>query len=74
MRPATAALYLAALFLASYANGDAHAYLDPGSGSMMLQALMAGVVAALAVTRMYWDRLKAFVSRRQAGRENLLGD
>jgi hypothetical protein len=74
MRPATGAFYVAALFFASYARGDAHAYLDPGSGSMMLQALMAGLIAGLAVIRMYWDRLKAFVSRRRPEGENLLGD
>jgi hypothetical protein len=33
------------------------AYLDPGSGSMILQ-ILAGGVAAIAVTaRLYWSRL-----------------
>ncbi len=36
---------------------DIFAYLDPGSGSMILQ-ILAGGVAALAVTaRLYWNRL-----------------
>jgi hypothetical protein len=37
------------------------AYLDPGSGSMILQ-LLAGGAAAVAVTgKLYWRRLKRFV-------------
>lgn len=36
---------------------DLLAYLDPGSGSMILQ-IIAGGLAALAVTaKLYWNRL-----------------
>ena len=35
------------------------AYLDPGSGSMILQ-MLAGGVAAFAVTgKLYWKRIKS---------------
>lgn len=38
----------------------AHAYLDPGTGSLILQGIL-GTVAAVAVTgRIYWHRLKRF--------------
>jgi hypothetical protein len=37
------------------------AYLDPGSGSMILQ-LIAGGLAAIAVTaKLYWKRLLRFL-------------
>ena len=37
------------------------AYLDPGSGSMILQ-ILAGGVAAIAVTaRLYWNRILKFL-------------
>jgi hypothetical protein len=37
------------------------AYLDPGSGSMILQ-IIAGGAAALAVTaKLYWNRLLKFL-------------
>ena len=40
---------------------DALAYLDPGSGSMILQ-ILAGGVAAIAVTaRLYWNRILKFL-------------
>jgi hypothetical protein len=55
----------AALILsASY--GTAFAYLDPGTGSIILQALIAGVIGTAAMARMYWTRLKD-VFRRTFG-------
>jgi hypothetical protein len=40
----------------------AYAYLDPGTGSYMLQLLIAALLAAIVTVRMYWGRIKAFVS------------
>ena len=35
------------------------AYLDPGTGSMLLQVLLGGVAAVGVVARLYWHRLIA---------------
>ncbi len=44
---------------------DVFAYLDPGSGSMILQ-ILAGGVAAIAVTaRLYWNRILKFLRIRK---------
>ncbi|MFT5446332.1 MAG: hypothetical protein ACI9DC_001498 [Gammaproteobacteria bacterium] len=40
--------------------GVAYAYLDPGSGSILLQGLLAGIAGAVVVGRLYWQRLKVF--------------
>ena len=40
----------------------AAAYLDPGSGSMLLQLLLGGVAALGVIARLYWHRLTAVVS------------
>ncbi len=37
---------------------NAHAYIDPGTGAMLLQALLAAGVAVLA----FWRQIKNFVS------------
>ena len=37
----------------------AHAYLDPGTGSMVLQVILASVMGGLFVLKRYWHRLKA---------------
>jgi hypothetical protein len=34
------------------------AYLDPGAGSMLLQALAGGIAGIAVVGRLYWGRLK----------------
>ncbi len=37
---------------------NAHAYLDPGTGSIILQAVVASVASSIFVVKMYWYRLK----------------
>ncbi len=41
-------------------GAPAHAYLDPGTGSMLLQLLLGGVAGALVVGKLYWHRVKDF--------------
>ena len=43
-------------------TGQAHAYLDPGLGSMLLQGLIAGIAAASFLASRYWQKLKALFS------------
>jgi hypothetical protein len=33
-------------------------YIDPGSGSLFLQALAGGIAAVGVTTRLYWRRIK----------------
>ncbi len=40
---------------------QAYAYLDPGTGSYMLQMLVATLLGALYALKIYWSRLKAFI-------------
>ena len=39
-----------------------YAYLDPGTGSIILQSLLAGIAVTIGVLRLYWHRCKAFLS------------
>jgi hypothetical protein len=41
----------------------AHAYLDPGTGSYILQLALAAIVGALFAVRLFWGRIKAFFTR-----------
>lgn len=48
-----------------FLSGNAHAYLDPGSGSAILQGIL-GALAALAITlKLYWHRLLRFFGLRK---------
>ncbi len=40
----------------------ASAYIDPGSGSYLFQIIAAGAIGAAYSLRLYWDRVKSFVS------------
>jgi hypothetical protein len=40
---------------------DAHAYFDPGTGSMVLQLLMASILGFIFTLKTYWGNFKAFV-------------
>ena len=42
----------------------AFAYLDPGTGSMILQALIGGVAVAGATLSVYWNKIRSFVTSR----------
>lgn len=57
-----------ALNLAGF-SAAAHAYLDPGTGSILVQSLLAGIAGAVAVVSLYWQRVKAFfVNMRKSSR------
>ena len=52
--------------MAIYAT-PAYAYLDPGTGSLLIQGLIASIAAAGAVVRLYWHKIVGFFrSRKQA--------
>ena len=41
---------------------EAFAYIDPGTGSLILQWLVGMVLAGFAVLNIYWQRIKNFLS------------
>ncbi len=40
----------------------AYAYLDPGTGSMILQGVLAAVAGSMFFLRTYWYKVKSFFS------------
>lgn len=51
---------VAAIVLLIFAQ-PSHAYLDPGTGSIVLQGLLASIALALGMLRLYWQRCKTFL-------------
>lgn len=43
-----------------------YAYLDPGSGSMLLQVLLGGAAAVGVIVKLYWHRLRRLIGLRSA--------
>lgn len=58
-RPAGHAVGAAALLAAT--TGDALAYLDPGTGSIILQGLIAAAAAVGVTARLYWGKITGFL-------------
>lgn len=44
---------------------DAWAYLDPGSGSMLLQMILGGLAAFFFTLKLYWKKWTSFFSRKK---------
>ena len=43
-------------------TGNAYCYLDPGTGSYVLQMLIAGLAGALLAIKIFWLNIRAFFS------------
>lgn len=52
----------------------AYAYLDPGSGSYILQILLGGVAGLVVVVKLYWNHFLAFLGVHKARRQSLPKD
>ncbi len=44
-----------------------HAYLDPGTGSIILQGLLASLAVGIGLLRHYWQQCKMYLTRLMQG-------
>jgi hypothetical protein len=51
--------------IAAAMPADALAYIDPGTGSMLLQSLFAAVAAGLVFGRTLWYKIKSVFGRNK---------
>lgn len=72
MKRARSFLGLAAslMILALVFPRSAHAYVDPGTGSYVLQIVIAGIAAASFSLKLFWGRIRAFFSGPPPQRED----
>lgn len=58
-------LFPAVAFSAAFTL-PAYAYLDPGTGSMVLQAIIGAIAVGGAAVSVYWNKFKSlFTSRKK---------
>lgn len=55
-------------FMLLHAN-SAFAYLDPASGSMIIQAVLAGIAAISVSIGVFWRRIRSFFRGKKKGME-----
>ncbi|UAK81378.1 hypothetical protein K8O89_15375 [Legionella anisa] len=46
-------------------SSPAYAYLDPGTGSVILQGIIGAITAGMVILRIYWHRLLSFLGFRK---------
>jgi hypothetical protein len=51
-------IILALLFITNYFISDVYAYVDPGTDSLFIQALLGVLVGIGITTKIYWHKLK----------------
>jgi Na+-transporting methylmalonyl-CoA/oxaloacetate decarboxylase beta subunit len=44
---------------------EAHAYIDPGTVSIIMQGLIAALVGRLVFIKTYWRKLRIFFSKKK---------
>lgn len=64
---ADALVFVSLLLFAS--TRAAHAYVDPGTGSYVIQLLIAAIAGLAVAVRIYWGRIKGFLSRSSSETE-----
>lgn len=62
-RPSLCAVILAFLTFWTLATQPTYAYLDPGTGSYLFQIALASLFGALFGLKLYWVKVKTFMSR-----------
>ena len=62
IRNTTTILAILFIFIVSTSE-NAFAYLDPGTGSYILQMLIAGILGGLFAIKTYWARIKIFINK-----------
>lgn len=53
---------------------SAFAYIDPASGSIILQGLLAAIAGVAVTAKLYWTRIKSFFSRKTDANSVQSGD
>ncbi|RPH57693.1 MAG: hypothetical protein EHM89_13585 [Acidobacteria bacterium] len=64
------AVFVTVVWLVLVCARPAYAYLDPGSGGMMIQLLLGGFAGAAVLVRLYWRQLLVRVGLRKPDLSN----
>ena len=59
-------LKIISIVLTSYfLSNTAYAYIDPGTGTIILQAIVGAIAAGIVTIKLYWYKLKAFFTKKK---------
>jgi hypothetical protein len=55
---------LVSAFVYLFSMTGSYAYIDPGTGSIILQAILAFIASVFAVASFYWNKIKLFIKSK----------
>ena len=61
---------LTLFFLNLLFTSNTYAYLDPGSGSIILQAIVAAIAAGGVTIKIYWQKVKSLFKKNKKKEED----
>ncbi len=59
------ALVTLASYITLFSSRPAHAYLDPSSGSLLLQVILGGTAGLAILGKIFWNRFKELFQFRK---------
>jgi hypothetical protein len=59
-----------ALGVLAASEAPAHAYIDPGTGSYLLQLMIGSILGGLFVVKMYWKKITSRLRGKHADDEH----
>jgi DUF1365 family protein len=55
--------YIVAIIILALWVTPAYAYIDAGTGSIILQFILAGIASVITTISLYWKKIKVFLKR-----------
>jgi len=57
-------IIITSLIFIIFINNKAFAYLDPGTGSIILQGILGAIAAGATYCSIYWQKIKNFFNKK----------
>ena len=57
-------MFFLLFFFTFFFSQNAYAYIDPGTGGIILQAIIGAIAATSLTIKIYWQKIKDFLKKR----------
>tara|TARA_Y100000996_G_C22398789_1_gene592269 strand:- start:397 stop:600 length:204 start_codon:yes stop_codon:yes gene_type:complete len=61
--------FLILSFILFFFSTRAYAYIDPGTGSIIIQAIIGAIAATSLTVKIYWQKIKAFFKKKKENKD-----
>tara|TARA_E500000178_G_C16889603_1_gene692937 strand:+ start:379 stop:582 length:204 start_codon:yes stop_codon:yes gene_type:complete len=61
--------FLISSILLFFFSTHAYAYIDPGTGGIIIQAIIGAIAATSLTIKIYWQKIKAFFKKKKENKD-----